>query len=1051
MQTALLYLILSLPLVGAYALLGLGITVIYQASRVLNLAHGAMAMVAAYSVYQLDKWHVPLVVAVVCGLVTGAMLGLLIERIFVRQLRSAGPTTQTVGTVGALTLAIALVSRIWGTFPVTAPHILPKGVLHVGSGFVPWSLLGIFPISLAGAAILFGLMQFTDVGLAMRGAAQNRRGASLRGVDPDKTAMLAWLLGGAFAGLAGILFAGASSLDPFGISLGVLPAFVAALIGGLNSMPGVCVGAAIVGVVEGMVPALGPVPYIGGIAQSQGAPELVLGVLALVVMALRGARLVATDVRAEGLAGAPVPVRRDEVKSKRSTGRTRGVTTALLLVAVVVWPMLPVSNDLLNTAILACEYFIAALSLVLLIGLIGQISLCQAALIGMGAFIAAVTTKRFGAQFPLTLFIGLGAGAATAAILGVVALRVRGLYLAVATMIFAFVCDQYLFRQPWLVESQSGTSIPFQSVGRPGTLPFFDLGDPKVFYYVALALALISLYAVANLKDSRIGRAFAAVRGSEVAAASLGINVVRIKLIGFACAGALAGLSGSLVLAYQRTVAPEQFDFVKSLYFLAIAVVGGLRSFGGAIASAVMFAVLIDEVFYRWPTLSDYLDLISALLLILVLLFFRGGLGAVPERLSTLNERLGPKVLTFMEHVLALRPRRLQPAVDGHSGQVAAGQVSTATSQRIHSVPVVLRVVRTAGSEINRIRAVLPRRLAITTPGRASAAATTATAVPIDVEALTERLVGTEREPEPVVQLHLASPEPDEGSTEPEADFAALLRAAHATDMVAGALGPEGRREPVLLAANGITVRFGGLTAVNDASLQVGAGEIVGLIGPNGAGKTTLFNSILGLNQPVAGQVELFGRDVTSWDVHRRAALGVGRTFQILQLFTDLSVFDNLLVATHLQNRTGFWRNLVVSRGARLAERRARRRVRSVLKLMGLEHLADENVAGLSFGTLRLIEVARTLVTGARIVCFDEPASGLDSAETERLLDWFRFLRQIGIALLVIEHDVSFVVRLCDWIYVLDQGCLLASGPPHQIQRDPAVIASYLGAPVEVA
>jgi branched-chain amino acid transport system ATP-binding protein len=246
-------------------------------------------------------------------------------------------------------------------------------------------------------------------------------------------------------------------------------------------------------------------------------------------------------------------------------------------------------------------------------------------------------------------------------------------------------------------------------------------------------------------------------------------------------------------------------------------------------------------------------------------------------------------------------------------------------------------------------------------------------------------------------------------------------------------------------------VRFGGLVAVNDASLQVGAGEIVGLIGPNGAGKTTMFNSILGLNKPTEGRVHLFDHDVTKWDVHKRAALGVGRTFQILQLFGDLTVFDNLMVATHLQNSTGLFRATAASPRALKAENAARRRVRSVLKLMDLQQIADRPVAGLPFGVLRLVEVARTLVTGARLVCFDEPASGLDSAETEQLLTWFRLLRQIGITLLIIEHDVSFVVRLCDWVYVLDQGRLLASGPPSQIQRDPAVIASYLGAPMEVA
>ena len=301
MGTFILYIVLSLPLVGAYALLGLGITVIYQASRVLNLAHGAMAMGGAYGTYQLAKWQVPLVAAVAGGVVVGAILGVIVERVFVRQLRASGPTTQTVGTVAALSFAIAIAARIWGTLPVNAPRILPRGALRLGDGFVPWTQLGIFPIALGGAAILFFLFKYTDIGLAMRGAAQNRRGAALRGVDPDRTARLAWILGGGFAALAGILLAGATELDPFSVSLGVLPAFVAALIGGLESMPGVCIGAFIVGTVQGMVPALAQVPGARTLLQTQGAPELVLSILALVVMAMRGARLVTGDVRSEGL------------------------------------------------------------------------------------------------------------------------------------------------------------------------------------------------------------------------------------------------------------------------------------------------------------------------------------------------------------------------------------------------------------------------------------------------------------------------------------------------------------------------------------------------------------------------------------------------------------------------------------------------------------------------------------------------------------------------------------------------------------------------------
>jgi branched-chain amino acid transport system ATP-binding protein len=713
----------------------------------------------------------------------------------------------------------------------------------------------------------------------------------------------------------------------------------------------------------------------------------------------------------------------------------------------LVWPILPnVPYDVVSTAIIACQYLVVALSLVLLIGLVGQISLCQAALVGMGAFVSALATNKLGVRFPFTLVLGTAAGALTAAIIGMVALRVRGLYLAVATLIFGYLCDRYLFAQTWLVQSRSGTSIPFEIIGQQGTIPSFDLADAHVFYFVALAVAALSLYAVANLRDSRVGRAFAAVRGSEVAAASLGINVVRTKLIGFACAGALAGLAGAVTLVGSRSVAPDQFNFLTSLYFLAIAVVGGLRSIGGAVASALLFAVLVGELFFRSPTLADYRDVISAVLLISVLLFFRGGLGALPERLPALTSRARGLLSQTLDRVW---PSRQQEGVVVTTPRIApAEQVARTRPLRVVGRQLVELCQRLTSTRLSLRRR--PKAGAATIEAD-EAAMDSGT---VDVVGLVGELTASVDADQQAPTLHV---EHLKGVTAPSTAEAAAtevgtpLHTGQLRDRIAGRIGPNGRRLPVLLSAEGITVRFGGLVAVNDASLQVGAGEIVGLIGPNGAGKTTLFNSILGLNTPTEGRVSLFDHDVTGWEVHRRAALGVGRTFQILQLFGDLTVFENLLVATHLQARTGLVGGLVVSHRARLAEQAAQERVWAALRLMDLEHVAYHKVAGLPFGVLRLVEVARTLVTGARLVCFDEPASGLDSTETERLLEWFRFLRRIGITLLVIEHDVDFVVRLCDHIYVLDQGRLLASGPPAQIQRDPAVIASYLGAAVEVA
>jgi ABC-type branched-subunit amino acid transport system ATPase component len=248
-----------------------------------------------------------------------------------------------------------------------------------------------------------------------------------------------------------------------------------------------------------------------------------------------------------------------------------------------------------------------------------------------------------------------------------------------------------------------------------------------------------------------------------------------------------------------------------------------------------------------------------------------------------------------------------------------------------------------------------------------------------------------------------------------------------------------------LVEADEVTVRFGGLVAVGGATMSVREGEIVGLIGPNGAGKTTLFNAIAGLVGAADGRVRLFGQDVTELPVHERAKLGVARTFQLIQLFPQLSVFDNLLVATHVHNPTGVLSHVFATPSGLGAEVAVRRRVRRVISAVGLRDVADARVADLPFGVLRMVEVARALVTGFPLIMLDEPASGLDNRETDILGEYLVQMRDRGVTLLLIEHDVALVTAVSDYIYVLERGRLIAEGPPEVIKRDPAVIAAYLG------
>jgi branched-chain amino acid transport system ATP-binding protein len=247
-----------------------------------------------------------------------------------------------------------------------------------------------------------------------------------------------------------------------------------------------------------------------------------------------------------------------------------------------------------------------------------------------------------------------------------------------------------------------------------------------------------------------------------------------------------------------------------------------------------------------------------------------------------------------------------------------------------------------------------------------------------------------------------------------------------------------------LLDARGVTKKFAGITALDDVSLDVGEGEMVGLIGPNGAGKTTFFNCLLGILKPDGGRVALEGRDIDGVPTYKRARLGMARTFQRIELFVGMTPREHFLVAERARNRSGaLWKDLLFM-GRPRAEEQAR--AEAMIELLGLGDVADRKVESLSLGVGRLVEIGRALMTQPRLVLLDEPSSGLDRSETEQLANnLIDVQREHGVAILLVEHDVDLVRQLVARVFVLDFGTLIASGETESVFADATVRKAYLG------
>jgi ABC-type branched-subunit amino acid transport system ATPase component len=239
--------------------------------------------------------------------------------------------------------------------------------------------------------------------------------------------------------------------------------------------------------------------------------------------------------------------------------------------------------------------------------------------------------------------------------------------------------------------------------------------------------------------------------------------------------------------------------------------------------------------------------------------------------------------------------------------------------------------------------------------------------------------------------------------------------------------------------------RFGGLVAVNSVSFEVARGQVTGLIGPNGAGKSTMFDLITGLRPVSSGDIYFRGRRVTPEPPHTRSPMGMARTFQIVRLFHGLSVLENVLLGLHPKFPDGIIRSLLSGRALHHQERGARSRAMEILDFVGLARHAGDVIGHLTLGQLRLVDIARALASDPVLLMMDEPAAGLNGAETNNLADMLIRLRKDGMTMLVVEHDIDFIMNACDRIVVMDRGTKIADDTPDRVRADEKVIAAYLG------
>ncbi|MDV6264743.1 branched-chain amino acid ABC transporter permease/ATP-binding protein [Rhodococcoides yunnanense] len=910
MTQHLVFLLLGLGNGAVFGALAIAVVMTYRSSGVLNFATGAIALYTAYAYAYLRQGELLILVpglpvtvevsdpmglwpALLIALVMAAILGLLLYLLVFRPLRTAPPVAKAVAALGVSLLISGLAAQMIGTTPITVDPIFPSEVWSAGDLRVSSDRIYLAVTVVVVAVVLALIFRFTKFGLATRAAAESERGAYVSGISPDRVAVYNWMISSAVAGLAGILIAPIVPLVPVAYTLFIVPALAAAIAARFQWV----VMAAVAGLVIGMLQS--EAQYLATKLDwlpSAGLSELVPLIIILILLVVRAQ---------------PLPSRGAVIE--RNLGRAprpeHVVWTTIAFGAIALVGLIVLEDRFRTGLIVSLIMAIIALSTVVVTGYAGQVSLAQLTIAGVAGFVVGPLTSNLHIPFPIAPLLAALIATVLGVIIGLPALRIRGLTVAVVTLAMAFAVEAVWFRNSDFVGS-AGQAVPAP------TLFGWDLGIgagleyPRLRFGVLCLIVLIVVgVAVALLRRSRLGAQMLAVRANERSAAAAGVNVTVVKIAAFAIAAFIAGLGGSLLAYQQQTVTFDSFSALNGLIlFGAVYLAGATSVSGGNIAGLTaaggLLIIVIDEAF----TVSGWYPVVASLLLVLTVIFNPEGV-------------VGPV------HALIARWRhRSKAPTDAATGAAAAIEVAA------------------------RKRPVL----------------------------------------------------------DPDA--------------------------PPILELRNLSVHYGGVVAVDDVSFSLAKGTVVGLIGPNGAGKTTLIDAISGF-APHRGDVMLGGRSIDKMVPHRRIRSGLGRTFQAIELYDDLSVTENIKVGLTAAS----------SADGHVSDMNHAQRVDAIFSLLGLDPVRDRPASELSQGQRQLVSIARALVGSPTALLLDEPAGGLDTSESRWLAKQLRAVRDSGISILLVDHDMGFVLGLCDRIHVLNFGKVIMSGTPEEIRNDRTVAEAYLG------